>query len=147
MQQFRRLPPAATDAEGWFETGDLARLDGDGYLRITGRAKDIIIRGGENIPVIEIEELLYRHPHVREAAIVAMPDPRLGERACAFLVTDGAPLALADVAAFLREHGAATQYIPEKLVVVEALPRTPSGKIQKFRLREEAKQFAAERVT
>jgi len=75
-----------TDAEGWFETGDLARLDADGYIRITGRAKDIIIRGGENIPVVEVEGLIYRHPAVQEAAIVGMPDPRLGERGCAFIV-------------------------------------------------------------
>ena len=74
------------NAEGWFDTGDMARIDDDGYLRITGRAKDIIIRGGENIPVIEIENLLFRHPDVQEVAIVAMPDPRLGERVCAFVV-------------------------------------------------------------
>ena len=74
------------DAQGWFETGDLARIDADGYVRITGRAKDIIIRGGENIPVVEIEQLLYRHPSIQELAIVAMPDPRLGERCCVFVV-------------------------------------------------------------
>ena len=77
------------DADGWFETGDLARMDTEGYVRITGRSKDIIIRGGENIPVVEIEQLLYRHPAVQELAIVAMPDARLGERCCAFVVTEG----------------------------------------------------------
>ena len=76
----------AMNAEGWFDTGDMARIDDDGYLRITGRAKDILIRGGENVPVIEIENLLFRHPAVQEVAIVAMPDPRLGERACAYVV-------------------------------------------------------------
>ena len=76
----------ATDADGWFETGDLARIDRDGYVRITGRTKDVIIRGGENIPVVEVEGLIYQHPAVQEVAVVAMPDPRLGERACAFVV-------------------------------------------------------------
>jgi non-ribosomal peptide synthetase component E (peptide arylation enzyme) len=72
-----------TDADGWFDTGDLARLDAQGYVRITGRSKDVIIRGGENIPVVEIEALLYRHPAMAMAAVVAYPDERLGERACA----------------------------------------------------------------
>jgi cyclohexanecarboxylate-CoA ligase len=133
----------ATDAEGWFETGDLARMDGDGYIRITGRAKDIIIRGGENIPVVEIEGLVYRHPAVQECAIVAMPDARLGERACAFVVTRGGqPLTLAELGRFLLEQKVAKTYLPERLELVPELPKTPSGKIQKFRLRETAKGFA-----
>ena len=73
------------DEDGWFDTGDLARMDGDGYIRIVGRTKDVIIRGGENIPVAEVENLIYRHPRVAECAIVAMPDERLGERGCAFV--------------------------------------------------------------
>ena len=130
------------DAEGWFETGDLARIDADGYVRITGRSKDIIIRGGENIPVVEIEELIYRHPDVQEAAIVAMPDPRLGERVCAFVVLRaGKSLTLGDIVAHLNGHNMAKQYLPERLEVVEALPKTPSGKIQKFKLRETAKSL------
>jgi cyclohexanecarboxylate-CoA ligase len=133
----------ATDADGWFETGDLARMDGDGYIRITGRAKDIIIRGGENIPVVEIEDLIYRHPTVQECAIVAMPDVRLGERACAFVVTRGGqPLTLRELCDFLLEQKVAKTYLPERLELVSELPKTPSGKVQKFRLRETAKGFA-----
>jgi cyclohexanecarboxylate-CoA ligase len=136
----------ATDAEGWFETGDLARIDADGYIRITGRAKDIIIRGGENIPVVEIEELIYRHPAVQEAAIVGMPDPRLGERGCAFLVLrPGQRLTFEDFIAFLKSHKLAKDYLPERLEIVAEMPKTPSGKIQKFRLREVAKTLT-ERV-
>ena len=128
------------DAEGWFDTGDLARIDADGYLRITGRSKDIIIRGGENIPVVEIENLLYGHPDVTEVALVAMPDPRLGERACAFVVArDGASPTLADICGYLSAQGTATQYLPERLELVDAMPRTLTGKIQKFKLRELAR--------
>jgi len=134
------------DKDGWFDTGDYARMDADGYIRITGRAKDIIIRGGENIPVIEVEDLFYRHPAIRECAVVAMPDPRLGERACAFVgLVEGAEFDFAAMTAHLKKHGMAIQYFPEKLVVRDALPRTPSGKIQKFVLREEAKTFKPER--
>jgi cyclohexanecarboxylate-CoA ligase len=125
------------DAEGWFDTGDLAHMDRDGYIRIVGRTKDVIIRGGENIPVAEVENLLYRHPQVAECAVVAMPDERLGERACAFVVArPGAPPALADLTRFLAEQGMAKQYWPERLELVADMPRTPSGKIQKFKLRE-----------
>ena len=125
------------DAEGWFDTGDLARIDASGYLRITGRSKDIIIRGGENIPVVEIENLLYGHPDVAEVAIVAMPDPRLGERACAFVVArEGATPTLEELGDYLARRGTATQYRPERLELIDALPRTLTGKIQKFRLRE-----------
>jgi len=126
-----------SDAEGWFETGDLARLDESGYVRITGRSKDVIIRGGENIPVVEIEALLYRHPAVAQAAIVAYPDERLGERACAVVVTKPeTSLDLAALVDFLKSQKIALQYLPERLVLLEAMPTTPSGKIQKFKLRE-----------
>jgi len=132
-----RLHLNGTDADDWFDTGDLARIDERGYIRITGRSKDVIIRGGENIPVVEIESLLYRHPGVAMAAIVAYPDERLGERACAVVVPKpGQTLDLAAIQAFLKEQKVALQYIPEKLVVAEAMPTTPSGKIQKFKLRE-----------
>ena len=125
------------DEHGWFDTGDLARMDRDGYIRIVGRSKDVIIRGGENIPVAEVENLIYRHPHVAECAIVAMPDARLGERACAFVVSKpNTSITLADVRNFLEGHGMAKQYWPERLELVPEMPRTPSGKIQKFRLRE-----------
>jgi cyclohexanecarboxylate-CoA ligase len=129
------------DPEGWFDTGDLARVDAGGYLRITGRAKDIIIRGGENLPVVELENLLFGHPDVAEVALVAAPDPRLGERACAFVVPRaGASPTLADLTGYLAELGTAKQYLPERLEVVAALPRTLSGKIQKFKLRAQLAQ-------
>ena len=126
-----------TDAEGWFDTGDLARLDAQGYVRITGRSKDVIIRGGENIPVVEIESLLYRHPAIAMAAIVAYPDERLGERACAVVVLKpGQSLDLPALVDYLKAQKIALQYIPEKLEIRDAMPATPSGKIQKFKLRE-----------
>jgi len=133
-----------TDAEGWFETGDLARLDEAGYVRITGRSKDVIIRGGENIPVVEVEALLYRHPDVAQAAIVAYPDERLGERACAVVVTKpDAALDLPALVAFFKAQKVALQYVPERLVLLEAMPTTPSGKIQKFKLREMLRESGA----
>ncbi|HML14018.1 MAG TPA: AMP-binding protein [Xanthobacteraceae bacterium] len=127
----------ATDKDGWFDTGDLARMDRDGYIRIVGRTKDVIIRGGENVPVAEVENLIYRHPKVAECAVVAMPDARLGERACAFVVPKAnMSLALSELTQFLAAQGMTKQYWPERLELVPEMPRTPSGKIQKFRLRE-----------
>jgi cyclohexanecarboxylate-CoA ligase len=127
----------SSDAQGWFDTGDLAHLDANGYIRISGRSKDVIIRGGENIPVFEIEALLYKHPAVAQVAIVAYADERLGERACAVVVPkSGQSLDFAGMVAFLKAQKVALQYIPERLVVRDAMPATPSGKIQKFRLRE-----------
>jgi cyclohexanecarboxylate-CoA ligase len=126
-----------TDADGWFDTGDLARMDEAGYIRITGRSKDVIIRGGENIPVVEVEALLYRHPAVAQVAIVAYADERLGERACAVIVPkSGQTIDFGEMTSFLKSHKLAVQYIPERLILREAMPATPSGKIQKFRLRE-----------
>ena len=132
-----------TDADGWFDTGDLARVDAGGYIRIDGRSKDVIIRGGENIPVVEVEALLYRHPAVAQVAIVAYPDERLGERACAIVVPKaGQTLDFAGMLAFLEAQKVARQYMPERLVVRDAMPTTPSGKIQKFRLREMLREGA-----
>lgn len=126
-----------TDADDWFDTGDLARIDERGYVRIAGRTKDVIIRGGENIPVVEIESLLYRHPDIAMAAIVAYPDERLGERACAVVVPrPGCQVDLSSISGFLKAQKVALQYIPERLVLRETMPSTPSGKIQKFKLRE-----------
>jgi cyclohexanecarboxylate-CoA ligase len=140
----KRPELAGVDAEGWFHTGDLARLDQRGYLRITGRSKDVIIRGGENIPVVEVEALLYRHPAIQHAAIVAYPDARLGERACAFVVPrPGAAIDLRSLVDFLKGQQLAVQYMPERLEVRDALPSTPSGKIQKFRLREMLREASA----
>ncbi len=130
-----------TNAEGWFDTGDIARMDEDGYIRIAGRSKDIIIRGGENIPVVEIEGILFKHPKIAGVAIVGYPDERLGERACAYVtLKEGAALTFEEMTSFLKDQKMAVQYIPERLEIVEELPRTPSGKIQKFKLREAAKR-------
>jgi cyclohexanecarboxylate-CoA ligase len=132
----------STNAEGWFDTGDIARMDEDGYIRIAGRSKDIIIRGGENIPVVEIEGILFKHPNISGVAIVGYPDERLGERACAYVtLKEGATLAFEEMISYLKEQKMAVQYIPERLEIVAELPRTPSGKIQKFKLREEARRF------
>jgi cyclohexanecarboxylate-CoA ligase len=131
------------DAEGWFDTGDMANMDDEGYIRIDGRIKDIIIRGGENVPVFDIENLLFKHPAVLSAAIVGYPDARLGERACAFLVLrPGHSLDLAGVQALMAEHKVAKQYWPERVETVADLPKTPAGKVQKYQLREIAKAFA-----
>ena len=134
----------ATTDDGWFDTGDQARMDAQGYIRITGRSKDVIIRGGENIPVVEVESLLYKHPAVAQAAVVAYPDERLGERACAVIVTKPGATApvLSDITDFLRSQKVAPHYLPERLVVLAEMPATPSGKIQKFKLREQLKAAA-----
>ncbi|MNF39829.1 Short-chain-fatty-acid--CoA ligase [compost metagenome] len=128
------------DDHGWFATGDLARMDAQGYIRITGRTKDVVIRGGENVPVVEIENLLYKHPAISAVALVGCPDDRLGERVCAYVTMhDGhSSLTLEDITAFLLEQRLTKNYLPEYLEVLPALPRTPSGKIQKFKLREQA---------
>lgn len=132
----------ATDKEGWFDTGDLAYLDDEGYVRINGRNKDLIIRGGENIPVMEIENLLYKHPAIALAAIVGYPDARLGEKACAFVtVKPGHTFSIEEMSRYLSEHQVTRQYHPERLEIMEDLPKTPSGKLQKFKLRESAKAF------
>lgn len=131
-------------AEGWFDTGDLAYMDEEGYIRIDGRSKDIIIRGGENVPVFEIESILYRHPRVADVAIVGYPDARMGERGCAFIaVNDGGTFTMDDLTEWMAESGAAKQYWPEAVEVVEAMPRTASGKIQKFALRDQAAKYAS----
>jgi cyclohexanecarboxylate-CoA ligase len=127
----------AHTADGWFRTGDRGTLDPDGYLAITGRSKDLIIRGGENIPVVEVENLLYTHPKIAGVAIVAIPDPRLGERACAVVIPRaGEALTLGEIVAFLERHQLARQKLPERLELVSEFPMTPSAKIQKYRLRE-----------
>ena len=132
------LHEADDGGPAWFDTGDLARRRADGGIRIAGRSKDLVIRGGENVPVVEVESVLYRHPKVREVAVIGYPDDRLGERACAVIVAEGpdAP-ALAELTAWLGEHGMAKQFWPERLELVEEMPKTPSGKIQKFALRQQ----------
>lgn len=134
-----------TDAEGWFDTGDIAYQDEQGYIRICGRKKDVIIRGGENIPVAEIESLLYKHPNIATVALVAYEDERMGERACAIikLKDQAKPLSFNELVDFLKAHNLAMQYLPERLEIWEDIPMTPSGKIQKFKLRELLAQHIA----
>jgi cyclohexanecarboxylate-CoA ligase len=134
-----QLSPAADGGGEWFDTGDLARRRDDGGIRIAGRTKDLVIRGGENVPVVEVEAVLFGHAKVREVAVIGVPDERLGERACAVVVPDGEPPTLAELTVWLGAAGMAKQFWPERLEVVEEMPKTPSGKVQKFHLRE---QFA-----
>jgi cyclohexanecarboxylate-CoA ligase len=128
---------ASFDADGWFHTGDTASIDDHGWVSLRGRTKDVIIRGGENIPVTEIETLLFDHPLVVNAAVVAVPDERLGERACAVVTLEAeANLRLGELCEFLISAGLSRHYLPERLVVLDELPMTQSGKIQKFKLRD-----------
>jgi fatty-acyl-CoA synthase len=144
MKGYLANPAATAEAfqHGWFHTGDLAVMHPDGYVEIKDRAKDIIISGGENISSLEVEEALYRHPHIMEAAVVARPDPKWGESPCAFvtMTPDTPPLAAADVIAWCREHLA--HYKVPRTVVFGPLPKTSTGKVQKFELRERAKGLA-----
>jgi len=135
---------AAFSADGWFMTGDIGVLDDDGYLAITDRKKDIIIRGGENVSAQELEELLVRMPDVAEVAVVAAPDERLGEHACAIvrLAPGVDALELRDVTVALERTGLARQKWPEELRVVDDFPRTASGKIRKVDLRQELRSAA-----
>jgi len=129
---------------GWFKTGDIGRLDTEGFLTVTDRKKDIIIRGGENIASKEVEDHLAKHPAVREAAVVAAPDERFGERVCAFvLLRPGQTLAIDDVRAHFAALQVAKQKTPERLEVVAALPRTPSRKVRKRELRERLRSAEA----
>ncbi|WP_273209535.1 AMP-binding protein [Marinobacter subterrani] len=134
------------DDDGWFSTGDLARMEKDGYIRITGRTKDVVIRGGENIPVVEVENLLYKFPGIVDVALVGCPDERLGERLCAYVTLDenATDLTLDELKAYLTRQQLSKSYLPEYLEVIEAMPRTASGKIQKFKLREQAKEVRLE---
>ncbi len=135
----------AFDADGYFHTGDLGFVDERGYLTISGRKKDLIIRGGENISPKEIEEVLHRHPAVLEAAVVAMPHERLGESPCAFVVLrPGGFLDQDAMRTFLEESRIARQKFPERLVVLTEMPRTASGKVLKHVLRQRIAQAAAE---
>ncbi|EGY3955483.1 medium-chain fatty-acid--CoA ligase [Escherichia coli] len=133
------LTARALDEEGWYYSGDLCRMDEAGYIKITGRKKDIIVRCGENISSREVEDILLQHPKIHDACVVAMPDERLGERSCAYVVLK-APhhsLSLEEVVAFFSRKRVAKYKYPEHIVVIEKLPRTASGKIQKFLLRKD----------
>jgi acyl-CoA synthetase (AMP-forming)/AMP-acid ligase II len=124
--------------DGWFRTGDVGALDADGYLTITGRLKDVIIRKGENIAAKEVEDVLHEFRGVAEVAVIGLPDAALGERCCAVIVArEGAdPFGLADIAAFCRARGMAVQKTPEQLALVDELPRNASGKVLKYKLQE-----------
>ena len=136
------LTARALDEEGWYYSGDLCRMDEAGYIKITGRKKDIIVRGGENISSREVEDILLQHPKIHDACVVAMSDERLGERSCAYVVLK-APhhsLSLEEVVAFFSRKRVAKYKYPEHIVVIEKLPRTTSGKIQKFLLRKDIRR-------
>jgi acyl-CoA synthetase len=142
------LSAAALDDQGWYATGDIGVLDADGYLTITDRKKDIIIRGGENISAAEVEEALMRMPGVAEAAVVAAPDARFGEHACACLRMQAGHAApdLAAVQRHFAASGLAKQKWPEEIVAIDEFPRTPSGKVKKFVLRGDIRARAAART-
>jgi cyclohexanecarboxylate-CoA ligase len=126
----------AINTDGWFNTGDTARLTPEGYVILEGRTKDIVIRGGENIPVVVVESLLFQHPQILEASVVGLPDPRFGERACAVVVPSGDIVpTLDELCMYLLEQGLSKHFLPERLEVVSSLPKTPSGKIRKAELR------------
>ena len=141
MKGYLRNPAATEEAfrGGWFHTGDLAVWHPDGYIEIKDRSKDVIISGGENVSSLEVEEVLYRHPAVMEAAVVAKPDPKWGETPCAFVTLrpEAAPVTAEDVIAWCREHLA--HFKVPRAVVFGPLPKTSTGKIQKYVLREQAK--------
>jgi fatty-acyl-CoA synthase len=128
----------AVDADGWMHTGDLAVMDDEGYVNITGRIKDLIIRGGENISPREVEEFLYGHPDVVDVQVVGVPDPRFGEAVCAFVrVRPGATVTPDDVRDFCAGRIAHFK-VPRHVLVVDEFPMTVTGKIQKYKLRDQA---------
>ena len=132
------LDADAFDGEGFFRTGDLGALDAEGFLTITGRLKDVIIRKGENISAKELEDLLYSHPGVEDVAVIGLPDAETGERACAVVVPadPSGPVALPELSAFLKDGGLMVQKLPERLELVSELPRNPTGKVLKHELRK-----------
>jgi non-ribosomal peptide synthetase component E (peptide arylation enzyme) len=133
------LTAKAFDEDGWYSTGDVGVLDDDGYLTITDRKADVIIRGGENISALEVEEVLLAMPSVVEAVVVAVPDARLGERTAAVLrVKADHPMpTLDEVREHFKQAGVATQKWPEELHQADDFPRTASGKVQKFLVRQD----------
>jgi fatty-acyl-CoA synthase len=144
MKGYLQNAKATQDAfkGGWFHSGDLAVMEPDGYVKIKDRSKDIIISGGENISSLEVEDVLYRHPAVLAAAVVAMPDEKWGETPCAFVeLKPGARVDEKEVIEFCRAHLA--RFKAPRAVVFGELPKTSTGKIQKFVLREKAKSADA----
>ena len=142
-QQSPTRPGEAIDANGWLHSGDVGRLDGEGYLEITGRLKDMIVRGGENLFPAEIEAFFFEHPAVAEIAVCGVPDERMGEEVGAFVrLHAGASATPAELREWARGKIAHTK-IPRHVWLVEAFPLTATGKIQKFRLRERAAEEVA----
>ncbi|HEX3930522.1 MAG TPA: AMP-binding protein [Nocardioides sp.] len=139
------LTKASITADGWFKSGDIGKIDAEGYLTVVGRSKDIILRGAENVPVIEVELAITEHPQVNAVALIGVPDERLGERVCAVIefVDREQPLTVEELRDFLVSQEMTRQFIPEYVVPIGALPRTPSGKIRKMIVRDQiAPQFA-----
>ncbi len=134
------------DKEGWVKTGDVGILDEQGFLRVVGRGKDLIIRGGQNIFPTEIENLLLLHPKVTDVAVVAMPDPKMGEKACAFVVTSpGQQFAFDEMTSFLKEKRIAAYKLPERLEIVDQIPLVAGSKVDKKLLRAQiAEKLKAE---
>ncbi len=144
MKGYLKNPKASRDAfaGGWFHSGDLAVMQPDGYVKIKDRSKDIIISGGENISSLEVEDVIYRHPAVLAAAVVARPDPKWGETPCAFVeLKPGAQVSAGEIIEHCRGHLA--RFKVPRLVVFGPIPKTSTGKIQKFALREQAKSMKA----
>ena len=125
--------------EGFSRSGDLGHMDDDGFVRVSGRTKDIIIRGGMNISARELEDLLTDHPAINSVVAVAMPDERLGEKVCLFVVPAdaAAPPELSELTAYLKERNLATPKLPERVEIVSELPVTATGKVQKHILRDQ----------
>lgn len=139
------LTRSSFTADGWFKSGDLGSIDENGILTVQGRSKDLIVRGGENVPAVEIEHLLLRHAKVKAVAIIGLPDPRLGERVCAVVECKSYSdqLQFEEMKAFLIECKLTRQFIPEKLVILESLPLTISDKIKKKELQERVRAMVA----
>ncbi|MBW1806454.1 MAG: AMP-binding protein [Deltaproteobacteria bacterium] len=131
----------AFDSEGFFRTGDLAKIDESGAVTLTGRIKEMINRGGESISTAEIENLIVEHPDVLSAAVIGMPDPELGERACAYIQTrTNAALSFEDVISFLKTRNASVLQLPERIEFIDSLPMTKAEKVDKRALLEDIKE-------
>ena len=133
------LDADAFDENGYFRTGDLGVIDSDGYVVISGRLKDVIIRHGENISAKEVEDLLFQHPSVQDVAVIGLSDEVTGERACAVLSTNEGtnPLTIQEMKTYLDEAGLRRNAIPEQLEIIDSIPRNPSGKITKNVLKDQ----------
>jgi fatty-acyl-CoA synthase len=144
MKGYLKNPKATDEAfrDGWFHSGDLGVIHADGYIELKDRSKDIIISGGENISTIEVEGVLYRHPAVLEAAVVARPDETWGETPCAFVtLKDGAAASAEELIAFCRANLA--RFKVPRTIVFGPLPKTSTGKVQKYVLRQRAAELNA----